>query len=74
MNSLPAAGAACTLESDTLSLQFPRDSTELPTAEQRSRAISEMKSAGQPSKNCCQGITPYIDLRCPCDVNYQEIL
>lgn len=73
-HNLPAAGNACTLESDTLSLQFPRDSTELPTADQRSKAISEMKSAGQPSKSCCEGLKPYIDLRCPCDVNYQQLL
>ncbi|EFN60183.1 hypothetical protein CHLNCDRAFT_133696 [Chlorella variabilis] len=69
-----SAGQACTVESDTLSLVFPRGSEELPTPEQVQTAINNMKAAAQPSRTCCQELRPFADGRCPCDAGYQQLL
>jgi hypothetical protein len=50
-----------------VSLVYPRGSEQLPTEEEVSTAISNMKAAAQPSANCCAELLPYVQARCPCD-------
>ncbi|GAB4814551.1 hypothetical protein N2152v2_001597 [Parachlorella kessleri] len=69
---LNPAGSACTTESDTLALAYPRFSDKLPTPQQQAAALSGLKATGQPSKTCCRNLRPFADARCPCLKHWQE--
>ncbi|KAL4437439.1 hypothetical protein ABPG75_004578 [Micractinium tetrahymenae] len=68
------AGQACSVESDTSALVYPRGSEELPTQQEIDTAIQNMKAAAQPSASCCDALLPYVQSRCPCDLDYQQLL
>ena len=68
------AGNGCMVESDTLSVVYPRASEELPTDQQTLNAISKMKVAAQPSASCCAGLAPFVAANCPCLPGFQELL
>ncbi|KAL4421912.1 hypothetical protein ABPG77_005196 [Micractinium sp. CCAP 211/92] len=68
------AGQACSVESDTSALVYPRGSEELPTQQEIDTAIANMKAAAQPSSSCCDALLPYVKSRCPCDKDYQQLL
>ncbi|KAI3429893.1 hypothetical protein D9Q98_010204 [Chlorella vulgaris] len=69
-----SAGQACSVESDTISLVYSRSSEALPTQQEAEAAITNMKSAAQPSTSCCSAFQPFTDARCPCDADFQQLL
>lgn len=68
------AGPSCSTESDTMSLIYDRSSRQLPTVEQTTAVISRLRASAQPTKACCNDLKPFVDSKCVCKKQFQDIL